>query len=94
MQPDTCRHAPAYTRGTRADVRLGRVEHGVTPEEVELANNPLMVLATQKRRGEERVLSAGLTDAGRALQAVYTLRRGKIRVITARTAKKKVKEKL
>jgi uncharacterized DUF497 family protein len=70
--------------------------HGVTPEEVEqaLANHPLVALAAQKRRGEERVLCAGLTDAGRALQFVYTLRRGRIRVITAHTAKKKVREKL
>ena len=70
--------------------------HGVTPEEVEraFANHPLVVLATQKLRGEERVLCAGLTDAGRALQFVYTLRRGTVRVITAHTAKKKVREKL
>ena len=32
--------------------------------------------------------------AGRALQFVNTLRRGRIRVITAHTAKKKVREKL
>ncbi len=70
--------------------------HGVTPGEVEQAfgSNPLVLLAAQRRRGEERVLCAGLTDAGRALQFVYTLRRGRIRVITAHTAKKKVREKL
>jgi len=70
--------------------------HGVTREEVEqaFANHPLVVLATQKRSGEERVLSAGLTDAGRALQFVHTMRQGKIRVITAHTAKRKVREKL
>lgn len=70
--------------------------HGVTPEEVEqaFANRPLVVLAAQKRRGEKRMLCAGLTDAGRGLQFVYTLRRGRIRVITAHTAKKKVREKL
>lgn len=70
--------------------------HGVTPEEVEQAfpNRPLAVLAAQKRRGEERVLCAGLTDAGRALQFVYTMRRGKIRFITAHTAKRKVRERL
>jgi len=79
------------------DANTGHIErHGVTPEEVEqaLANRPLVVLAAQKRRGEERVLCAGLTDTGRALQLVYTQRRGRIRVITAHTAKKKVKERL
>jgi uncharacterized DUF497 family protein len=67
--------------------------HGVAPEEVEqaFANDPLVVLATQKRDGEERVLCAGLTDTGRALQFVYTVRRGRIRVITAHTAKRKVR---
>jgi hypothetical protein len=52
------------------DANLGHIaRHGVAPEEVEqaLANHPLAVLAAQKRCGEERVLCAGLTDAGRAL---------------------------
>ena len=49
-------------------------------------NHPLVMLATRKRGGETRVLRAGLTDAGRALQFVYTLRRGRVRVITAHTA--------
>jgi uncharacterized DUF497 family protein len=70
--------------------------HGVAPEEVEQAfgNDPLVVLAVQSRNREERVLCAGLTDEGRPLQFVYTMRRGRIRVITAHTAKKKVREKL
>jgi uncharacterized DUF497 family protein len=69
--------------------------HGVTPEEVEqaFANDSIVVLAT-RRSGEERVLCAGLTDAGRPLQFVYTMRRGKIRVVTAHTAHKKIREKL
>ena len=79
------------------DANTGHVaRHGVTTEEVEqaLANDPLLVLAAQKRSGEERVLCAGLTDAGRPIQFVYTMRRGRIRVITAHTAKRKVREKL
>ena len=70
--------------------------HNVTPQEVEqaFANNPLVVLATQKRGGEERVLCAGLTDAGRPLQFVYTIRREKVRVITAHMAKRTVRNEL
>ena len=70
--------------------------HGVTPEEVEqaLANDPLIMLAIQRRSGEERVLCAGLTDENRALQIVYTMRRGRTRVVTAHVANKKVREKL
>jgi hypothetical protein len=69
--------------------------HDVTPEEVEqaFANDPL-VLATQLRGGEKRVLCAGMTDAGRALQFVYTMRRTRIRVVTAHTAKGKLRKNL
>jgi uncharacterized protein len=76
------------------EANIGR--HGVTPMEVEqaFANHPLVIMASQKRGGEERVLCAGLTDAGRALQFVYTRRRGRVRVITAHTAKRKVREVL
>jgi len=78
------------------DANTGHIaRNGVTPEEVEqaFANNPL-VLAAQERSGEERVPCAGLTDAGRPLQLVYTMRRGRIRVITAHTANRKLREKL
>jgi uncharacterized DUF497 family protein len=79
------------------DANTGHIaRHGVTQQEVEqaFANNPVVVLATQKRSGEERVLCAGLTDAGRPLQFVYTMRRSRIRIVTAHTAHKKIREKL
>ena len=79
------------------DTNTGHIaRHGVTPAEVEqaFANDPLVVLAVQKHRERERVLCAGLTDAGRALQFVYTMRGGGIRVVTAHVAKRKVREKL
>jgi len=79
------------------DANIGHIaRHGVTPEEVEqaFANDPLAVVAEQLRSGEQRVLCAGFTDARRPLQFVYTLRRGKIRVITAHTAHKKLRKKL
>lgn len=53
-----------------------------------------MTLAVEMRGGEERVLAAGRTGAGRPLQFVYTVRRAKIRVVTAHTAHKKVRDKL
>jgi hypothetical protein len=70
--------------------------HGVAPGEVEEAfrNNPLVALAVQKRSGERRILCAGLTDAGRPLQFVYTMRGGRVRVITAHTAKRRVRDRL
>ncbi len=78
------------------DANVGHIaKHGVTPDEVEqaFANHPL-ALAVQKRGGETRTLCAGRTDTGRVLQFVYTLRRGKVRVITAHTAKRKVRDRL
>jgi hypothetical protein len=79
------------------DANTGHIaRHDVAPEEVEqaFANDPLVVLAIQKRSGEQPMLCAGLTDAGRALQFVYTMRRGGIRIVTAYAAKRKVREKL
>jgi len=79
------------------DANTGHIaRHDVTPEEVEqaFANDPLVVLAVQMRSGERRVLCTGLTDAGRALQFVYTMRRGGIRIVTAHAAKRKVRKKL
>ena len=79
------------------DANTGHIaRHGVLPEEVEqaFANDPLLVIAAQKRSGEDRVLCAGMTNAGRPLQFVYTMRRGRIRIITAHTAKRNVREEL
>jgi uncharacterized DUF497 family protein len=78
------------------DANTGHIaRHKVAPEEVEqaFANDPL-VLDVELRSGEERILCAGRTDTGRALMFVYTRRRDKIRVVTAHTAKKKVRDRL
>ena len=78
------------------EANIGHIaRHGVTPEEVEqaYANDPV-TLEVANRRGEESVLAAGRTDAGRPLQFVYTLRRTRIRVVTAHTAHKKVRDQL
>jgi uncharacterized protein len=66
--------------------------HDVTPEEAEqaLSSDPIE-LAVQIRNGEERVLCAGWTNAGRMLQMVYTVRSGRIRVVTAHAASRKLR---
>ena len=58
--------------------------HRVSPREFEqvIANDPLD-LEYQVENGEERYKSLGATDRGRVLIAVWTLREGKIRAITA-----------
>jgi hypothetical protein len=69
--------------------------HGVTPGEAEevIAGNPI-VMEVQFRNRERRILCAGHTAEGRALAVVYTVREGRVRVVTAFPARQSVKEKL
>jgi uncharacterized DUF497 family protein len=66
-------------------------EHRVTPTETEevIRNNPVD-LERQNRNGEDRILQLGETNAGRILLVVSTFADGKIRVITAWTAKERL----
>jgi hypothetical protein len=59
--------------------------HGVRPEEA-LANPRRLVLRIRSQRGEERWAALGATEVGRILFVVFTRRRGRVRVITARDA--------
>ena len=58
--------------------------HSVAPEEAEQAmkNDPLE-LKGLVRKGEFRKLCIGLTDSGRYLTLVYTIRGKRIRIVTA-----------
>lgn len=69
--------------------------HDVTPEEAEqvVTRDPI-VLEAQIRNGERRVLCAGRTVEGRSLVVIYTLRHGRIRVVTAFPAKRKLRRVL
>jgi uncharacterized protein len=62
--------------------------HGVRPEEAEeaLTDPRRLVLRIRSQRGEERWAALGATEAGRILFAVFTRRRGRVRVIAARDA--------
>lgn len=65
-----------------------RTRHGVTPVECEQAffNPPLVVGDDVLHSGSEnRYYSLGQTDAGRPLFLVFTIRKDRIRVISART---------
>jgi len=67
--------------------------HEVEPHEAEeaLRGIPLHLL-DQVRHGEPRIVQLGETLAGRILMVVTTLRKDKIRVVTAMTAKRKYRE--
>ena len=58
--------------------------HRVSPSEFEqmIQNNPLD-LAYDVFDNEDRYRSVGVTDRGRLLSAVWTIRDGKVRAITA-----------
>jgi len=62
--------------------------HGVRPWEAEEAlTDPLrLVLKVCSQRGEERWAALGATEGGRVLFLVFTRRRGRVGVITARDA--------
>jgi uncharacterized DUF497 family protein len=67
------------------DANRGHIgRHRVTPQEFEqaMANDPIEV-AEYTVAGEPRVQVVGMTDAGRLLEMVYTIRRGRIRAVTA-----------
>jgi uncharacterized DUF497 family protein len=58
--------------------------HNVTPAEFEqLLNNDPVDLDYEMRGHEERYRSVGVTNRGRLLSAVWTIRNGKVRAITA-----------
>jgi uncharacterized DUF497 family protein len=58
--------------------------HKVAPAEFEqLLNNDPVDLKFELIDNEERYRSVGLTNAGRLLSVVWTIRKGKVRAITA-----------
>jgi len=69
--------------------------HDVTPEEAEqvITRDPV-VLEVQIHNGERRVLCASRSAEGRSLVVIYTLRHGRIRVVTGFPAKRKLRRVL
>jgi len=67
-----------------AENRRHLAAHKVSPDEFEeLLNNDPVDLSFELVADEERYRSVGLTGHGRLLSAVWTIRDGKIRAITA-----------
>ncbi len=67
------------------DANRGHIaRHGVTPDETEEAfNGDTLQLAAYVLYGEQRYEDLGITDSGRILFLVTTVRGGSIRPITA-----------
>ena len=66
--------------------------HGVNNLEAEeiFTNAPVLILSDEKHLGiEERKLLLGVTNSGRGLAIIFTVRGNKIRIISARDMNKK-----
>jgi len=67
-------------------------KHDVTPSEAEeVIHNEPFDIELQNEKDEERTLQVGETNTGRILMVVSTLRKRKIRVVTAFDAPKAMK---
>ena len=76
----------------QGNIEKNWVAHRVTPQEAEQVffNAPLLVADDkQHSRIERRYFVLGQTDEDRALFAAFTLRKGRIRVISARDMSRK-----
>jgi uncharacterized DUF497 family protein len=64
--------------------------HGISATEFEqgMKNDPILEITTDAG-GEWRAKVAAITERGRLLEMVYTMRRGRIRAITAFPMKKR-----
>lgn len=67
---------------------IGR--HGVTPAEAaQVVLGASLQIESRERSGEDRYTELGETSEGRLLLVAWTLRRGRIRVVTAFPANRK-----
>jgi len=74
------------------NVEKNVIKHKVTPDECEglFFNNPLLEeIPTTKEQREHRYYALGITDKGRKLTLIFTIRRKRIRVISARDMSRK-----
>ena len=68
------------------------IKHGVNQDECEevFFNSPLVEeIPISKEQGEQRYYVLGITDEGRKLTVIFTIRNKKIRVISARDMSRK-----
>ena len=90
VSPNDIDESSGYRQTTRPGRRQHRTHRAARCDKGEVeqafANAPLVALAEQKRGGEDPPLCVGLTDEGRAIQFVYTIRCGESGSVRAHTA--------
>ncbi len=79
----------------KGNIEKNWLSHHVTPQEAEQVffNRPLLVADDAKHsQSEKRYLVLGQTDADRPLFIAFTMREGRIRVVSARDMHRKERE--
>jgi uncharacterized protein len=71
--------------------RKSELKHGVAAAEAEevLLNDPLCQVDTPHSGREQRYVALGVTNEGRALFVAFTIRRSRVRIISARPMSRK-----
>ena len=74
--------------------RKSELKHGVAAAEAEevLLNDPLCQVDTPHSSGEQRYVALGVTNEGRALFVAFTIRRNRVRIISARPMSRRERE--
>jgi hypothetical protein len=77
--------------GDDANWLKSELKHGVAAAEAEeaLLSQPLCQVDTRHSDGEPRYVALGVTNGGRRLFVSFTVRRGRVRVISARPMSRK-----
>lgn len=83
---------PVYFEWDKGNIEKNLLKHKVTSQEAEepFDNKPNYIVEDEKHSlKEKRYLLWGVTDRGRKLSVIFTLREDKIRVISVRDMNKK-----
>jgi len=74
-----------------ANWRKSELKHGVAAPEAEevLLNDPVCQVDTRHSGDEQRYVALGVTNEGRRLFVAFTIRRSRIRIISARPMSRK-----
>lgn len=84
--------SPIAFEWDKGNIEKSYVKHGITNKEAEevFFNKPLKIFQDAKHSQEEkRFLAYGATNQKRGLTIVFTIRKQKIRVVSARNQNKK-----
>ena len=74
-----------------ANWRKSELKHGVAASEAEesLLNDPLCQVDSRHSDSEQRYVALGVTNQGRRLFVAFTVRRNRVRIISARPMSRK-----